>query len=36
MQSPMMENLFEEEEDRRARYLRYKAQHPEESEDGED
>jgi len=35
-QDAMMENLFEEEENRRASYLRYKAQHPEESEDGED
>ena len=35
-QDAMMENLFEKEENRRASYLRYKAQHPEESEDGED
>jgi len=38
-QDAMMENLFEEEEDRRARYLRYKAQHPEEDDEtgeGED
>ena len=35
-QDAVMENLFEKEENRRASYLRYKAQHPEESEDGED
>ena len=34
-QDAMMESLFEKEEDRRARYLRYKAAHPEE-DDGEE